>query len=92
MNSNFSKFLKTGQSRPLFVYFRSFHNAKTNYSINFDLNDESIDGVLGTKPGLAEWKAQPNPLSYCSTPSNSSKCGSSNIISKLLNLTSYKTH
>ena len=39
-----------GQTRPLFVYFRTFHNEKTNaYSTNLTVNDKSIDGALGTR-------------------------------------------
>ena len=38
------------QTRPLFVYFRTFHNEKTNaYSTNLTVNDKSIDGALGTR-------------------------------------------
>ena len=35
-------FLKIGQTRPLFVYFRSFH-------MTFTINDKSVDGVFGTR-------------------------------------------
>ena len=35
-----------GQIRPLFVYFRSFHNANIE---QIDCNDKSVDGVLGTQ-------------------------------------------
>ena len=35
-----------GQIRPLFVYFRSFHNANI---AQIDCNDKSVDGVLGTQ-------------------------------------------
>ena len=41
-----------GQTRPLLVYFRSFHNASTNFIID----DKSIDGILGsqTRGGMME--------------------------------------
>ena len=36
--------------KSLFVYLRSFHNAKTNIGItNLTINDNSLDGVLGTR-------------------------------------------
>ena len=38
-----------GQTRPLFVYFRSFSQHKDKYSTNFTINDKSIDGVLGSR-------------------------------------------
>ena len=41
-----SFFLKMGQARPLFVYFLFFSNDK--YSTN-TINENSIDGVLGTR-------------------------------------------
>ena len=34
-----------GQNRPLFLYFRYFHNAKTNLTII----DKSVDGVLDSR-------------------------------------------
>ena len=37
---------KMGQTRPLFVYFRSFH--MTKYSTN-NVNQKSVDGVLWTQ-------------------------------------------
>ena len=52
-----------GQNRPLFVYFRSFHNVKTNLTII----DKNIDGVLGTRTRVAGLKVQTNPLSYGGT-------------------------
>ena len=39
-------FLKMGQSRPLFVYFRSFHIPIQMTIIQFE---KTIDGVLGTQ-------------------------------------------
>ena len=36
-----------GQTRPIFVYFRSLHKEK--YSTHLPIYDESIDGVLGTR-------------------------------------------
>ena len=35
-----------GQTRPLFVYFHSFH--MTKYSTN-TINEKSVNGVLGTR-------------------------------------------
>ena len=37
-----------GQTRPLFVYFFSFHKTNT-YSTNLSINDNSVDGELGTR-------------------------------------------
>ena len=39
-------FLKMGQSRPLFVYFRSFHIPIQMTNIQFE---KSVDGVLGIR-------------------------------------------
>ena len=41
-----NKFLKMGQTKPLFAYFRSFH--MTNKA-QFWLNFQSVDGILGTR-------------------------------------------
>ena len=38
-----------GQTRPVFVYFRPFHNAITNIAQNLTINDKSIYGVPGTQ-------------------------------------------
>ena len=39
-----------GQSRPLFVYFRSFHIRIQVTNIQFELKfEKSVDGVLGTQ-------------------------------------------
>ena len=38
-----------GPNQASFVYFRSFHNARTKYSTNLTINDKSIDGVLGSQ-------------------------------------------
>ena len=58
-----------GQIRPLFVYFRSFHNAKTNIAqISLPINDKASLVCLGLEPGAAEWKMQSNPRSYGGTP------------------------
>ena len=47
-----------GQSRPLFVYFRSF---LVTISIQIE---KSVDGVLGIRTWAAGWKAQTKPQSY----------------------------
>ena len=39
---------------------------RTNIAQILTINEKSIDGVLGTRTRAAEWKAQTNPLSYCS--------------------------
>ena len=46
-----------------FVYFRSFHNAKTNIAQceYVTINDNSEVLCLGLEPGAAAWKAQTNP-------------------------------
>ena len=46
-----------------FCLFSSF----PHYTIQIYI-DLSIDGMLGFKPGTAEWNVQMNPLSYGSTP------------------------
>ena len=49
--SSLSFFKKMGQSRPLFVYFRSFHIPIQMTNIQFEQYKlkKSIDGVLGTR-------------------------------------------
>ena len=68
-------FKKMGQTRPLFVSFRSFH--LTNISQILTINDKSVDGVLGTKPAAAGWNALTNPLSYVDFFIASCECHSS---------------
>ena len=38
-----------GQTRVLFVYFRTFHNLMTNIKQNLTLNGKSMDGMLGIR-------------------------------------------
>ena len=55
---------------PLFVYFHSFSQCKDKQSTNVAINDESVDGVPGTRTQAAGWKGQINPLSYGGTQTN----------------------
>ena len=62
-------FFKNGQTRPLFLYFRSFH--MTNIQ---QIWLKKIDGALWTQTGAARWEAQTNPLSYDGTPTTNKCC------------------
>ena len=52
-----------GQSRPLFVYFRHFHDTISIIQI-----EKSVDGVLGIRTQAAGWYAQMKPRSYGGHP------------------------
>ena len=58
-----------GQTRPLFVYFRPFHNTMTIIAQILTINEIKAQMVcLGFKTGAAGWQAQTDPLSYGGTP------------------------
>ena len=62
-------FLKIGQSRLVFVYFRSLHIQFQLTNIQFELYKlKKVQMVcLGLQPWAAGWKVQTNPLSYSGT-------------------------
>ena len=67
-------FLKMGQSRPLFVYFHSFHIQIQITNIQFEQYKlKKVQMVcLGLKPRAVGLTVQTNPLSYDRTPTLSS--------------------
>ena len=64
-------FKKMGQSRPLFLYFCSFHISIQMKNIQFEHHKLKKAEIVcwGLKPRVAWWTAQMNPLSYGGTPS-----------------------
>ena len=63
-----------GLTQPLLCLFSFISQYKVKYITNLTINDKSVMGCLGVKPGAEGWKAQTNPLSYGGTPMLKSFC------------------